>query len=244
MKYLLTCLLVFGLSVSDAQSYYFNVKGGLTLGQQSWDNAVHQNGLLFAFHGALGLETFTETGSSLMMQLGYQPRGSAIRYQSGYGVDQAGKVFTLPAQTINFEFDNVALIVGFKNKGVLGSADAYYTLGLRAEYTVSTTLQEPGNSFSYYGVYPNTSGVNKWNYGLTLGGGYEFKFSELVGGFVELNVHPDVSKQYFTPSYQGYVYDYIAQKQTIQTLPEQSIRNLTFEVSVGVKFLRKVVVVE
>ena len=245
MKLIFTAFVLFFTTALSAQSYYINVKGGLTLGQQSWNNTVNQNSLLFALHGALGIETYTETGASLLAQVGYHPRGSAIRYQASYYYDPLvqGKVVSLPAQTINFEFDNVSLLLAAKKKNILGLENAYYVLGLRLEYTVGTNLQDPGG-YSGYGVYPTSAGVNKFNYGLTLGGGVDFKISDLVGAFVELNVHPDFSKQYFTPSYTAYLYDYYAQSHTLQTVPEQSIRNLSFELSVGFKFLRKVIVVE
>lgn len=35
--------------------------------------------------------------------------------------------------------------------------------------------------------------------GLTVGGGVEIMFSELVGGCIELSISPDLSKQYNQP---------------------------------------------
>ena len=220
-------------------SFAFGVKGGLSIGQQSWNsNATYNNSLLFKYHGAAFIETLgRDTTSVLYAQLGYHVRGSAFRFQNSSGYDVSGNPINIAAYTQEFQFNNVSLQIGAKRRGVLGSEHAYYSIGLRAEYTVSTNLQLPPLYVAYAYSSPVANFVNKFNYGVSVAGGYEFPFSELVGGFVELSVHPDISKQYFRPPFTAYD---PFQRVNVD-VPQQDIRNISIELSIGFRFLRKVV---
>ena len=241
----LFALLCIAHSAIFAQSSAFGIKGGLTIGQQNWNNnGTSDNSLLFKYHGAAFVETVpsTPTSAILFAQLGYHTRGSAFRYRAAT-VNIGGTQTNVGGFTQEFVFNNVALQVGFKKRNVLGSEQAYYAVGFRAEYTVSNSLSDLNSTSYFYSTFPTKDYVQKFNYGLSLAGGYEFPFSELASGFVELSIHPDISKQYFQPAiavnyrdpYSGTV---------ITSLHEQSIRNITFELSVGFRFLRKVVYVD
>ena len=233
-------ILLFTLSLTPsvfyAQSFVWGVKGGLTAGSQRWGNGgTYDNSLLFQYHGAAFIENAPENPTSVLFaQLGYHIRGSAFRYRKSTGVIN-GTTVNFPALTNTFKFNNIALILGAKRRGVLGSDKAFYSIGLRGEYTVNTNLEAANAYFEYYSQ-PQKEYVKKFNYGLTVAGGYEFPFSEFVGGLIEISVHPDISKQYFRPPFMGY--DRL-QSQNVQ-VPEQSIRNLSIEISLGVKLLRKV----
>ena len=226
-------------SAKSQHSFAFGVKGGLSIGQQNWDGAgTFNNSLLFKYHGAVYIETLpADTTSVLFAQLGYHVRGSAFRYRNSTGYDLAGNLVAIPGFTQEFQFNNVALILGAKRRGVLGNEHAYYSLGLRAEYTVSTNLDLPAQYISYAYSSPVKDFVNNFNYGVSVAGGYEFPFSDLIGGFVELSVHPDISKQYFRPPFTAYD---PFQKQNIQ-IAQQEIRNISIELSVGFRFIRRVV---
>jgi hypothetical protein len=224
--------------VAYAQGTAFGIKGGLAIGQQKWNTGgASTNNLLFRYQGSAFVESVSQSDkgqSVLFAEAGYHIRGSAFRYRSGVGTDVTGNQVKIDAFTQAFVFKNVGLIVGAKRRGVLGKERAFYTVGLRGEYTLGTDLDESNVFFS--SSYPQKEFVRKFQYGLSLSGGYEFPFSELVGAFVEFSVHPDLSLQYFRPAFQAFD---PYQRQNI-TIPEQGIRNVSFELSLGFRFLRKI----
>lgn len=244
------CLLLLALcfmatpSVLTAQGTVYGIKGGLAVGNQSFNNGgTLQNGLLFKPYGDLFMESAPSDNTGVMyLQVGYHPRGHAQRYQGGVVQNfSTGQLETVSGFTQEFIFHNVGLTIGFKKRNVLGKPNAYYALGLRAEYTVKNNLSNPnsggGSIFSLY--FPTSDFVKPFVYGLSLGAGYEFAFSELTGGFVEFSVHPDIGRQYFQPQIPVNFRDPFSGQQ-ITSIPEQSIRNLSFEVTIGFRFLRKI----
>ncbi len=245
IKILSIALLWVSINNLSAQSVAYSVKGGLTAANQRFDGGgTYNNSLLFKYHGALSIENAPDDPTSVLFaQIGYHTRGHARRYQRGiYFNPQTQQLEETKGSTEKFVFNNLALIVGVKRRGVLNNERAYYAVGLRAEYTVKTNLSDLNNLPSIYSLYyPTNDFVKKFNYGLTLSGGYEFPFSDLTGGFVELSIHPDISRQYFQPPI---VVNATINGETIGTIPEQSIRNLTFELTLGFRFLRKVVYVD
>ena len=243
MKHLSIFLLFISTIFSQtitAQGYAFGVKSGLSIGQQAWNTGGSStNNLLFKYHGAAFIESVSASDkgqSVLFAQLGYHLRGSAFRYRSGAAYDPSGNIVKVDGFTQEFIFKNIGLILGAKRRGVLGNERAFYTVGIRGEYTVGTNLEEtPQNPF-YISTYPQKNGVQHWQYGLSLSGGYEFPFSELAGGFVEFSIHPDLSRQYFRGEYAAYD-GYLRQNVIV---PTQAIRNISFELSIGFRLLRKV----
>ncbi len=224
---------------ATAQGYAFGVKGGLSIGQQAWNTGGSStNNLLFKYHGAAFVESVSASDkgqSVLFAQLGYHLRGSAFRYRSGAAYDVSGILQQVDGFTEEFVFKNVGLILGAKRRGVLGKERAFYTVGIRGEYTVGTNLEADRNAI-FNSTYPQKEFVRNFQYGLSLSGGYEFPFTELMGGFVEFAIHPDLSRQYFRPAYLGYD-PYSRQNITV---PDQAIRNISFELSIGFRFLKKV----
>jgi hypothetical protein len=233
----------FAFSNLNAQSYYLGAKGGLAVGQQRWnDQSSAQNSLLFAYHGDLFYESAPEDATSVSFaQVGYHVRGSAFRFRSGVGVDVNGQPIEYKGFTQRFEFNNIALVLGVKKRGVLGRERAYYAVGLRGEYTVSTNLGDGSTGGAYAAIYPTQNFVRKFNGGLSLFGGYEMPFSDLTGAFIEVGVHPDVTRQYFQPPITGLNWRDPFSGTTIGSVPQRSIRNLSFEVTLGFRFLRKII---
>lgn len=216
----------------EGQSFVWGPKGGLSLGSQTWNNI--DRSILLGYHGALYMES-TGNGSlgSFFGQLGYHTRGSSqvVSFVNGGGV-----ISNRSRQS--FQFNNVALQIGAKKKFDKPSASKpYYGFALRLEYTTSTNLSQFANAQSV-GYFPLDPFVNKFNYGASVSFGYEFPFSDLIGGFVEASFHPDLSKQYAQPAIPN-VFDPITRQN--RTLSEQSIRNISLEISVGFRFLRKVI---
>lgn len=220
---------------SVAQGTVFGVKGGLTVGIQQW-GGFEQDPLL-KYHGILSVESADETAQfGVFAQLGYHLKGSAIRNRNF--IDLNGNPYRPPAQ--EFIFKNVSLSLGGKRKhDVSANTKAYYLFGLRGDYTVGTNLDkyEAFNLSNNSLYFPDNNFVQKWNYGATVGGGFEFAIWELVGALLEFTVNPDFSYQYRQPAIANVRDPYTGQS---RTLPERSIRNITFEASVGFRFIRKV----
>jgi hypothetical protein len=228
----------------QAQGYAFGVKGGLGIGQQKWNTGgASSNNLLFKYQGSAFVESVSASDkgqSVLFAEIGYHTRGSAFRYRSGVGFDLTGTQVKIDAFTEEFIFKNIGLNVGAKRRGVLGNDHAFYTVGLRGEYTIGTNLESASRNLVFVSTYPQQEFVKKLQYGLSISGGYEFPFSDLVGGFVEFSVQPDLSLQYFRPAFQAFD----PYQRVNITVPEQGIRNVSFELSLGFRFLRKIEYVE
>lgn len=212
------------------------------MGVQQWDG--FQQDALFSYHVAAFVETVEENDAfNLFAQAGYHIRGSALRNRQLFNLN--GDLFNLPTQ--NFEFRNAVLTLGGKQKKPLGLSENkyYYGFGLRGEFTLSTNLAEyeAANEFiGGVGFYPQEGPVRRFNYGAYLAGGIEFPFGDLIGGLVEVSINPDFSRQYFQPEI-GNVIDPFRPGQS-RTVGERSIRNLTFEVTLGLRFIRRVIVLD
>lgn len=231
MKRLILLVLLLGsFSQTEAQSYWFGPKLGPTVGFQQWNNFDRQP--LFTRHAAIFIESYAEEGDngSVYAQLGYHTRGSSIRFTNG---------FTSDIFSEGIEFNNISLQGGIKrfiNRN--SKTNTYYSVGARLEYTINTNLQDENSEF-LDPFFPIDNFTNKFNYGISFGGGYQYNFSELFGGFIELSFHPDVSFQYQQQALPiGIVNPFTG---TVQTIGERQIRNLTVEISVGINILRKVI---
>ncbi len=232
-KKLLLFVIISFITLHDlqAQGAIFGVKGGLTVGIQRWQNQDRDP--LFTYNGDLFVESLPADGKfSLFLQLGYHNRGSATRFLGG--TNAGGQ--SIQARTIKYEFRNIALGAGAKQRFDFGAvAKAYYSIGMRLEYTLGTNLDD----FLIFNTlfYPSNDFVRKINYGFIAGGGLELPLSEYVIGFIELNIHPDFSNQYYQP-YLENIYD--PRTRLFQSLPERAIKNVSLELVVGVGFLRKI----
>ena len=231
--FLFSCL-VFGQTA--AQSTAFVLQGGLTVGFQKWDNSFDRQPL-YKFHGALSVESVDNDNDniSIFAQLGYHIRGSATRFRfyfQGGGIDQFSE---------QFQFRNLSMVLGGKQKFQLGERSKYfYFAGIRGDYTLNTNIDELGISNPYAPLYyPQVGFMNRWMVGVSIGGGLEIPFSELVGAQLMLSVHPDFLYQYNQPAIPN-VIDPNNPGQNI-TIRERQIRNLSIELSLGLRLLRKVV---
>ncbi len=233
----------------NAQSYAFGVKGGFTLGIQRWDNSFSNREPLYRYHGLLFIESAQEEEPwGLFAQGGYNIKGSALRFFRQTFTLPDGSVRTFGGRSIPFEFRNLTLTLGAKQKFDLGLSETnwYYSFGVRADYTISTKLRPDGvDETDPYGIfYPFDDFVNKFNYGVSVGGGLEFPFSELVGLIVEFTVNPDFSKQYNQPRIDNIINPSPWAVETTTSIPERSISNLTFELTLGFRFLHKIIYVD
>lgn len=216
--------------------FAFGVKGGLSGGIQKW-NSIERDPLL-KYHGIIYIESIAEDRPvGIFAQAGYHVRGSALRNRNFVNALN-GQIFR--PSTREFRFNNLALALGFKNKLDLNGQTAYYLLGLRGEYTISTNLNiydEFNLQNPSYGIYPYSQFVRKINYGVIFGGGLEWMFADLVGGIAELTINPDFSRQYEQPSIPNVIDPYTGNTRTIS---ERIVRNITIELTVGIRLLRRV----
>lgn len=239
IKILYLFLLILLQNTSKAQSsggFYWGVKSGLTLGTQKWNGSDRSP--LLRYHGVLFVESAKNEKSSFYAQTGFHVRGSAVRY--GAYQDQSG-VFR-QGFTDGYQFRNVSISTGIKQKFAYKDAIKYfYGLGLRGEYTINTNLPKGNNVYSLYFPIDDPNTVRRFNGGLDFIGGFEMKFSDLIGGILQFTLSPDVTKQYFSVPIPNVRDPYSGQSVTI---PAQDIRNLSLEISLGLRFLRKVVYVD
>ena len=192
-----------------------------------------------SWHSAFSIESLpVDNKFALFAQLGYHKRGSAIRQNAFVGINRVtGAEQRYSARTTRFEFSNIVLSLGGKQKFNLGeSAKYFYLFGLRGEYTVNTNLGEFDELQSRL-YFPVNEFVQKWNYGIIIGGGMEFMFSELMGVTFEVTYSPDFSNQYNQPPIQNVINPWTRNPENI---PEKLIKNNTIELTVGFRFLRKV----
>ena len=116
----------------------------------------------------------------------------------------------------------------------------YYMIGIRGDYNLGTNLDDLGNSNPIYRspFFPQDDFVRDITFGLVLGGGLELEVSELFGAMLELSISPDFTKQYEQLPIRNVINPYNP-GQTI-TLQQTDIRNISVEISVGFRLLRKV----
>jgi opacity protein-like surface antigen len=227
-----------------AQSTAFVFNFGPSAGLQKWDNSQGREPL-FQYHASVALETINneDDRASFVMQLGYHVKGSATRFR--YFNINSG--FPGGTYTERFKFNNISLMLGAKQRydfGNAGTAKYFYFGGLRGDYTLNTNVDNLPNASNNCNpaAYPLMGGVQRWMVGFSVGGGMEFAFSELVGAQLQLSVNPDVTPQYRQNAIPN-VID-ICNPGTIYSIPERRIRNTTVELSLGLRLLRKVIIVE
>lgn len=218
---LLSCL-----QVGESQSCWFGIRGGPALGIQQWNGYERQP--LFAGHVGVFVETLDEdkTLGSLFASLGLHQRGSSVR-------PRFSSIQNTQISGINFKFNNISLQLGAKK---FFKGDFYYMLALRGEYTAFTNLKKLEERYNS-SFFPLEGFVRPVTGGFTAGGGWQYEISELYGVSVELSVSPDFFNQYNSPLIEGVVSPFNGQPVTIRA---NQIRNTTVELTVAMRFLRKV----
>ena len=239
----LTLFIALGGMALGQGGYFFGVKGGLCVGFQNW-NGFEQDPL-FKYHGDLFIESLSEDNQfAVFAQVGYHVKGSALRNRL-YINPFSGNYTRPPAR--EFLFNNAVLSAGMKQKFEFGlSSKFFYLLGIRLDYTINTNLSEYSDFNALnpgYAIYPfdDPTFIRDINYGLIAGGGLEFEISEFFGMMLEFTYNPDLANQYMQPAIPNVTDPYTGQQRTIA---ERKIRNQTFEVTLGFRFLRKIVYVD
>jgi hypothetical protein len=219
--WILFLLIGFNYSSLNAQGgFAWGVKGGLTMGLQQWNSFEREP--LFRYHGAIYTESIDDANFSLFAELGYHIKGSALRFRS-FTNNQGQRI---PGRTEGNEFHNLSVILGGKQKKEFGLAGWwYYLVGIRGDYNLRAEI--------FSGNFDQ--GINKFTYGVTVGGGIEFPLFEGVGGLLEIQLSPDFSKQIFIPSQ---TFTDSSSGRTF-TFREENVSNTVIEISFGIKFIRE-----
>lgn len=225
-KLLFVLALLAFITTENYGQYYIGVKGGLGVNMQKWNN--YERGILFTPCIDVFSESNDDALNKLYISLGYHTRGSTVR---GFGFTSYNP----------YKFNNLVLEAGGKRMlSVDKKFNGYYILALRAEYTLSTNLNGRAAT-SIYNLVDDTY-VNKFNYGATVGGGFEMELGETKVLFFEVSVNPDLSKQYeqnetLTIENPNPTPNPITTNPFITIVP-QEVRNVSLELKVGIKFLR------
>lgn len=219
----------------QGQGYWFGVKGGLAMNNQSWGSGTSNFGInrsaLFTLNGDIFTETLDEDKKgALYAQLGFHTRGSALRYYSNFYDFNTN---------VKYKFQNIVLELGAKKSlEISEKLSTYFILGIRGEYTVGNNL----GSVTSFGELVSPDYIRKFNYGVTFGGGFEQVVSELSNIFVEFSIQPDLSFQYEQFPIENIRNPWVPNERI--NLPLTQVRNLSIEVKVGIKFLRKVIYID
>ena len=104
--------------------------------------------------------------------------------------------------------------------------------------TTSFACAETPVEQTYLSVSSGADYVRKFNYGVTFGGGFEMEMSELSNVFVEASIQPDYSFQYEHFGIDNIRNPWVPNERI--DLPPTQVSNLSIELKVGVKFLRKI----
>lgn len=227
MKLFVVALMLIGSFQMEAQSFWFGVKGGGSVGFQQWNR--YQRQPLLGGHVDLFIETLDEEKDlgSLYASIGLHQRGSSLRsfYSSFQNVQISG---------ISFIFNNISLQIGAKK---FYNKKLYYSVGLRGEYTAFTNLESLNDRYNS-AYFPLEQFVVPLTAGMSGAGGFQFEIGELYGVAIELSVHQDFFNQYRSPNIGNVISPVTGQPISI---PATEIRNTTLELSVAMRFLRKVV---
>ena len=211
-----------------AQETYtaYGIKGGTTIGFQTWNGQQRQALVEPLGNGAFFIESSLDSLSSLLIETGYHKRGSAIVQREFSYQDGTGRQITIPSNTYKSVFECANLQLGFrKNYPMDNGFYSYWMLGIRLEYMFH-------DSISFHSQLPIV-GKNNFLYGLSIGGGIEKRLGKSpIILQLEMQVQPDFAKQIEQPAY-PYFNQY---SRMTEIFPEQKVINITGEVTLGLKY--------
>lgn len=209
----------------NAQANGFGIKLGPSMGFQSWGGSS-QSDPLWKYHIDLFMDSESTNEKNIIYgQLGYHVKGAAIRFSAFF--DLNGNRY--PGGSFGMEFQNISLEIGLKRFIKMGKWKPFYAFGLRGEYTAGTNFE----------VYPELEEwTKKWNYGISVRLGSEFKLSKLVRGGLELNIAPDLSNQVYVPASIRRIDPWTG---TIYPGYEQKTKNTTIELSFYLRFMQIII---
>ncbi len=204
------------------QSYAFGFKGGPSLNNQTWSMQGGDRALLLAYFGDIYIESASSEKYAFGASLGYHIRGSAQKFSGGQNINGGfNSAVRYPSR-----LGNASLLVYMKQYFVRPNTENryYYFLGGRLEYNL---MKDMGR----YAIFAPL--VKDFTYGITVGGGYDFAFGDLWGGFAEISIAPDFGKQIYVP--QSTIPD--PQTGTQMVIEEGAVFNFSIELAVGLRLM-------
>lgn len=237
IRYLTALLLTLSVSLGlNGQSFWFGVKGGVAMANQSWGSGGNTLGVnrnpIFPLNGDFFVESLDEDKKgALYAQLGYHGRGSSVRFFSSFGQFNP---------LVKYKFHNAVLELGAKKSfDLLEQFGSYFILGVRGEYTFGSNLSVQTANL---GQIVSPEYIRHFNYGVTFGGGFEKILTEMSNAFIEFSIQPDLSFQYEQFPIDNVRNPWVPNERI--DLPLTQVRNLTIEAKIGIKFLRKVIYID
>ncbi len=208
------------------QSFWFGPQGGVGIVTQQGSGFSNQ--AAFAGHVGFFMETYSEEElpGALYASLGLHQRGGGLRSFRTFD--------NLFVPSISFIYNNVSLQVGIKK---FANTHFYYKVGIRGEYTAFTNLDEASGSFSSPN-FPINEYVVPVTAGISGGAGYQYNIADLYGVAIEFSIHPDFFNQYRSPEIPNVINPVT---NTLITVPARQIRNTSIELTLSMRFLRKVI---
>jgi len=202
---------------------FYGIKTGVGLNNQNWQRGVTTN-LIFTPSFDIFAETYDPGSLSILYaQFGFHQRGSSL---GGFGFRNLA----------TYKYSNAVVEIGGKRKALRKEKyTGYYLLGLRAEYTIFDNLGSATTSL-YNFVDPVF--VNKFVYGATVGGGFDYQLDDYQTVFVEVSFSPDLSPQYNQTQTFQVPNPFPQNGNPFVTIPAQQVRNFSLEVKIGYKWLR------
>lgn len=230
LKWVVVAILAMVASSDIAsQSYAFGIKGGPSLSRQSW-SMDGSRGLLTAYFGDAFIETASSDKFSFGASLGYHIRGSVQKFSGGA---KPGGGFN-PSTRYPSRLGNLSLAAYMKQYFPVDNSirRLYYGFGGRLEYNV---MKDLGRFESY------EDAVKPVTYGILISGGYDWSLGELWGGFIELTVAPDFSKQIYLAGSRGPSNPSTGAPTTIK---EGAVVNFSIELAVGIRLMHLITYIE
>jgi opacity protein-like surface antigen len=222
LQYSLIFILIGCSTMAFAQYAAHGVKGGLTIGTQKWNGQDRE--ALFSYNAGYVYENYTSNEKfSYLLELGYHVKGSAVRTNF---YDLSGNLRQI---TTRNKFGQAGLLIGAKSvlDTKFAGAKVYYLIGARLEYTATDSIETIANLSNY---------INRVNYGITVGGGLEFKIADKALVCFEVQISPDFSQQIFMPP-GNYIANYGGNTVFVQ-FQEQKVINTVVEIGAVLKLQR------
>jgi len=215
------------LSISSvhAQGSIFSFAAGPSYSQSK--TTGYQNESFVRLHAIAAIESTSDISPNAMyVRLGYHVKGMAVKQNTFYDMNNV----KYPTQTYAMEFHNLSGGVGWKQRRPLGGLWYSYGFGLRLDYNLKAKYD------AYFQSLQGTE--NKITYGVDVDLAMEFPISDLISGYIEFGLSPDLADQIFVPPQNsGFHYS----DGSLVPIYEFTLKNLVFEIRAGFRFWRKVI---
>lgn len=200
------------------QGTLLSVKGSYGMSFQKWNNFERD------FILSPGVDVMAETYdpesiNSFFAEFGFHTRGSSV---IGYNLNRYQSL----------KFHNLVLGLGAKQgRTISDRIKGYYLFGIRGEMNVATNFEDDSVYNAYFFV--DEAFVERFLFGVSVGGGLEYNIGENRDILIELIVSPDLTNQYFQP----YEFTRTDPNGFTYSIRRQEVKNISVELKLGYRFL-------